>query len=74
LVPAAGSEAVTIAMREVGEGLVEVDPWPFAPAELGLEAAGRRLPGSFSDREQLRAALARAGVETLSVKLVRPQR
>ena len=40
-VPAAGSETVTIAMREAGEGLVAVDPWPFAPGELALEATGR---------------------------------
>ncbi len=72
-VPAAGCEAQTIAMREVGEGLVEVDPWPFAAAELELEASGRRLPGPLADREHLRAALAGAEPETLSVRLVPPR-
>jgi hypothetical protein len=72
-VAATSGEAPTIVMREAGEGLVEVDPWPFAAAELELEASGRRLRGPLADRDQLRAALAAAEPETLSVRLVPPR-
>jgi hypothetical protein len=68
-VPAEGSPA-TIEMREAGEGLVEVDPWPFAAGELAVAASGRRLAGPFGDRERLRAALAAAEPETLAAMLV----
>ena len=63
-------------MREIGPSdpptgmVVEVDPWPFSGAEVLLTATGRRLRGTFQDRESLRAALAAAEPEQLAVALV----
>ncbi len=48
------------------EGLVAIDPWPFAVAEFTIAAHGRLLDReTFADHEELRAALAAAPLHEL---------
>ncbi len=52
--------------------VVQVEPWPFAPASVPLTAAGRRLDGPAGDQEALDRALAEAPLRTFDFTLVRP--
>ena len=66
-----GGELEMQAPDEAGSpATIEVDPWPFKPVAVPLSATGRRLDARYADQGELRAALAGAPVETLSVSLV----
>ncbi len=47
-------------LREEGEGRWVLDPWPFAGDKVRVHCEGRRLSGSFGDREELLEAFAEA--------------
>jgi Protein of unknown function (DUF3891) len=64
-VPAAEGE-VDVVVREG-----TLDPWPFAADRLALRCEGRRLTGNFDDEAQMRAALAAAPWETITIELER---
>jgi len=59
---AAGEISVT-----VRDGTVE--PWPFATASVTVRCEGRRLAGPYEGEEAMRAALAAAPWETVTVTL-----
>jgi len=50
---------------------LRVTPWPFRESSLTVRCEARRLGGRFSDEEEMRAALAKAPVETLELELTR---
>jgi len=50
---------------------VRVTPWPFREPSLVVRCEARRLGGRFSDEGEMRAALAKAPVETLELELTR---
>ena len=62
-VPTADGE-VTVTVRDG-----TVDPWPFAVPEVTVRCEGRRLAGPYEDEATMRAALARAPLETIAVTL-----
>ena len=62
-VPTADGE-VTVTLRDG-----TVDPWPFAVPEVTVRCEGRRLAGPYEDEATMRAALARAPLETIAVTL-----
>jgi hypothetical protein len=51
---------VELELRDRDDGSCVVDPWPFAAAPVRVHCEARRLDGSFSDRLELREALATA--------------
>jgi len=62
-VPTADGE-VTVTLRDG-----TLDPWPFAAPEVTVRCEGRRLAGPYEDEATMRAALARAPLETIAVTL-----
>jgi hypothetical protein len=62
-VPTADGE-VTVTVRDA-----TVDPWPFAVPAVTVRCEGRRLAGPYEDEATMRAALARAPLETIAVTL-----
>ncbi len=72
-VPGAGESGeleMRQALGDAGPTRVEVEPWPFEPSKVPLAAEGRRLTGTYADDRELKAALAAAPRETLSVTLI----
>jgi hypothetical protein len=67
---AAGGEA-PLRLTE-GDGVMSVDPWPFATAEVRLSWTARRFaPGTrWTEEGAMRAALAEAPVEAVRARLV----
>jgi hypothetical protein len=49
-----------------------LDPWPFAADEVTVRCDGRRLAGPYDDEEAMRAALAAAPWEAVTVRLTAP--
>jgi hypothetical protein len=68
-VPAADGALVDLRLAR-RDGAHVLDPWPFAAGRVLVRAEGRLLEGSFSDREELHAALARALWIELTYELV----
>src|SRR5579875_1099274 len=67
--PSADGRVDLTLTRGAEPGLHHLDPWPFAVPALSLRCEGRRLTGRFSDQGELRRAFARAGWETLELRL-----
>lgn len=66
--PTAGAP-VDVRVQSVGDGLTQLDPWPFASDHLTARTEGRRLGGPFEDEPQLRRAFASAPWEVLEIRL-----
>ena len=54
------------------DGALTLEPWPFTASEVTVHAAGRLLETTFTDQEQMRAALAEAPEITLEYELLTP--
>jgi hypothetical protein len=67
-------ERVPTADGETDVAVVDrtLDPWPFAADEVTVRCDGRRLAGPYADEEAMRAALAAAPWETVTVRLSAP--
>jgi hypothetical protein len=72
LAPLAGGGTVPLRLEE-GQGVMTVDPWPFAVAEVKLSWTARRFaPGTrFADSAAMRAGLAAAPALAVTARLVR---
>jgi hypothetical protein len=68
---AGGTETVPLALEE-GDGIMTVDPWPFAAKEVRLSWTARRFaPGtSWTDEGAMRADLARAETVRMTARLL----
>lgn len=69
--PLAGGGEVPLRLEE-GEGVMTVDPWPFAVREVALTWSARRFaPGTrWDDEGAMRAALLAAPVERITGRLI----
>jgi len=71
-VPTAESESsLTLAPRETDPLNMTVNPWPFRTDAVRLICEGRRLPPTFTDEAEMRAALAAAPWTTIVMHLQR---
>jgi hypothetical protein len=72
LAPLKGGGTVPLKLEQ-GEGVMTVDPWPFAVEEVRLSWTARRFaPGvRFADAAAMRAGLAAAPVERVTARLLR---
>ncbi len=70
--PLEGGGTVPLKLADAAPGVMTVDPWPFAVAEVPLSWSARRFaPGvRFDSAEAMRAGLAAAPVERITAKLV----
>lgn len=65
-----GGEAVELAFSRVDDQTVIASPWPFDVDEIAAQVPFRVVPdGAFTNDGDLRAALARAPIESLPVTL-----
>ena len=64
-----GDEHVDIRLDVVAEGVVEVDPWPFAPSQLSIELPARVIEDRPYDAEESARAFAEAAVRTVRCTL-----
>jgi hypothetical protein len=71
-VPSAGGPTRIELSREQ-DGTVRLDPWPFAASRLSVRCEGQRLRGRYANENELRAGLAGAPWETLTVELAPPR-
>src|SRR4029079_10196653 len=62
-------DGVGVSISPRGDGQVEIDPWPFAAAELTVHCESRRLTARCASEADLHAALGDAPVETLGFAL-----
>jgi hypothetical protein len=61
-----------VAVRRIGPRAFRLDPWPFAPDDLRVEATGRHVAGEiFPDDARLQAAYAAAAESRVAIELVR---
>ena len=67
-VPNAKGDEVELRL-ERRDGAITLNPWPFAAAEVTVRAVGRLLDRTFTDGEQMRAALKQAPEVTLEYEL-----
>ena len=69
--PAPDAEGNEVELRlERDDGAFTLAPWPFAARRVTVHARGRLLETTFTDQEQMRAALAEAPAITLEYELV----
>jgi Protein of unknown function (DUF3891) len=68
-VPAANGAHVDLELAP-RDGALALDPWPFEAPRVVVRTEGRLLEDTFSDREELHAALARAPWIELTYELV----
>lgn len=64
-----GDEHVDLRLDVVAEGVVEVDPWPFAPPQLSIEFPARVIEDRSYDPAESASAYAAAAVRTVSCTL-----
>jgi hypothetical protein len=64
-----GATALTLTPAGDDSTTVTVDPWPFRDDAVTLICEGRRLPETFADEQEMRAALARAPWVRITVRL-----
>ena len=70
-VPAAGTEHVDLEV-DARDGVFTIDPWPFAAERLVVRTEGRLLETTFTDDDEMRAALADAPWIELEYPLAAP--
>ncbi|WCB92531.1 hypothetical protein DSM104299_01227 [Baekduia alba] len=68
----AGSVRVPLTLTRSAPDTYTLDPWPFAAPHVVVRAEGRRLDGPSADEPALHAALDRAPVLTVEVRLEAP--
>ena len=67
--PVRESETATLVLTRGERGSFVLDPWPFAPPSLTLHVQGRYLAHPFQTQGEMAAALDRAEVSTLEMRL-----
>lgn len=68
--PRPGEQAVTIKAKHPGQGVMELNPWPFAAQRLEFEVPCRRIPAKpYADVESFRDVYRDAPLERFAVRL-----
>jgi len=68
-----GGEEHSVAVRDLGEGRLRMDPWPLEGTRAGIRCEGRRVDAvRFESPADFHAALDSAPVEPLCFELLRP--